>query len=112
MLKKSGNTKELKKLKKFFVPFVILFVIVLSILTFKIFFLDKRECITDSDCVKQRTTCCSCSMGGKEMCMSKKNASYWRETLVEECKDIGMCIALYNCEETGCLCQSGKCVEE
>ena len=68
------------------------------------------ECLSNRDCVKQTTSCCGCSMGGNEICVSKQNASIIRSSL-EDCEDV-MCLAVYNCQETSCSCKEGKCVEE
>ena len=68
------------------------------------------ECFQDSDCVKQATSCCPCSMGGNEICVSKQNASIIQKSL-GACGDM-MCLAVYNCKETRCLCREGKCVEK
>jgi hypothetical protein len=71
--------------------------------------ISEKECETDSDCVKQRTTCCPCSMGGKEVCMSKKNASIF-ENKIKECGSGLICPALYACEpEKKCGCVDGRC---
>ncbi|MEK6848091.1 MAG: hypothetical protein AABX65_00475 [Nanoarchaeota archaeon] len=69
----------------------------------------EKECESDRDCVKQRTTCCPCSMGGKEACMSKKNASVF-ENKLKECGSGLICPALYACQpEKKCGCVEGKC---
>ncbi len=67
------------------------------------------ECLSDKDCVSQSITCCPCSMGGNEVCVSKKNATIIQENL-GNCSQV-MCLAVYNCKETSCLCKAGKCVE-
>ncbi len=91
---------------------VILFIIVTGIFIFfnssKTF--EKAECKSDGDCVLQRTTCCPCSMGGKEVCMAKTNVSAFAEE-IKNCPMDLICPALYSCpEKTTCACIGGKCV--
>ena len=83
-------------------------IVFLIILLFSIFGKSDKECEKDSDCVLQQTTCCSCSMGGQEVCMSKQNASDYQEKLNDCQKDI-LCAAVYNCKESKCSCVNGKC---
>ena len=73
---------------------------------------EKKECSKDSDCIKQRTGCCSCKMGGEEVCTSNKNITLWQEKIKNECKEDMICTAMYNCRDTKCLCREGKCAEE
>ncbi len=68
------------------------------------------ECLSDKDCVMQATSCCPCSMGGNEVCVSRENASIIQENL-GNCSGV-MCLAVYNCEETSCVCKIGRCVKE
>jgi len=71
-----------------------------------------ENCSSESDCVKVQTTCCSCSMGGEEKCMTKSMAEYYKEKLAEECGASGttLCPAVYNCEkDVLCKCTDGKC---
>ena len=115
------DIKKEEREKRFRKPhlgiFIVLFiaVIIFFILLYIFISYEKKpegvDCYSDADCIKQRTTCCSCSMGGTEVCMSEKNATYWREKLVEECNSHIICIALYNCKETSCTCREGKCGE-
>ena len=72
---------------------------------------NEKECYSDSDCIKQRTGCCSCKMGGEEVCISKKNLTFWQEKIAQEGKEDMICTAVYNCRETSCLCKEGKCAE-
>ena len=67
-------------------------------------------CIEDSDCVKIKTTCCPCSMGGEETCGSAKDAEFWRDKLAEECTSENIvCPAVYNCRIDSCVCVDGNC---
>ena len=68
-----------------------------------------KECQTDSDCIKVQTTCCSCNMGGKEMCVSKKEVGFYEKQL-ENCSKDSACIALYACDIKSCGCIEGRCV--
>jgi hypothetical protein len=72
---------------------------------------EKSGCKKDSDCIVQQVTCCPCSMGGKEECMSKTNASYWKEKLAEECEEDIVCPAVYRCMGIECKCIEGNCKE-
>ena len=38
-------------------------------------------CFSNEECVKQQVTCCPCSMGGKEECMTQKQAEAMKEKL-------------------------------
>ena len=103
--------REVKVDKKIFVLITILLIMTVVI----VFWIPKETeegvCRVDSDCVKQQVTCCGCSMGGREECMTKFEATIWKEKLARECKEDVMCIALYNCKDTECKCEGGKCVE-
>ena len=72
------------------------------------------ECRTDADCVKTQTTCCPCSSGGEEKCLSKLVAEEFQENLSLNCHPENelVCIALFNCKIEKCLCIDGKCIEE
>jgi hypothetical protein len=98
--------------RKLFAAIIILFIFIVF-LEFIIKIKEKQEiteCKVDSDCIKQQTTCCSCNMGGREECMDKKEAGVWKNKL-GECGEV-LCIALYNCKNTGCRCVGGNCTEE
>ena len=60
-------------------------------------------------CVLQQTTCCSCSMGGKQECMTADEAKIMQEKLAKECKKDMMCIAMFNCENITCVYKDEKC---
>lgn len=93
--------------------------ILLSILLFTMLLLiingqqgcQQAECFSDDDCVKVQTTCCSCNMGGQELCMSKVMASIYKQKLEQECpKDEPLiCPAVYNCQIEKCVCVRGVC---
>ena len=96
---------------------IIIFVLLVS-LYFVLFQLkikineEKKECNSNADCVKQRITCCPCSSGGEEVCMLKTNSSEWEKKLGEECGGDLICPAVYNCQETLCVCREGKCINQ
>lgn len=64
------------------------------------------ECKSNNDCVKVQTTCCSCSMGGEEVCAAKSQAE---NLTAKNCPAGLMCIAMYNCKIQSCFCNTGKC---
>ncbi len=66
------------------------------------------ECILDSDCIRQQTTCCPCNSGGGEVCLNKKDADYYAKRL-KSCPEDLNCIALYNCKVEKCVCINNKC---
>ena len=69
------------------------------------------ECSSDSECIKVRTTCCPCSMGGEEICVSSSEEQSYKEKLEEECTNENIaCVALYNCKIESCGCVEGRCV--
>jgi len=65
----------------------------------------------NATCVKQQTTCCSCSMGGKEECVTKEEAVEIQEKLRRECKKGIVCIARYACEDFVCEYKNNSCVK-
>lgn len=69
-----------------------------------------KFCELDSECVKVQTTCCPCSMGGEEDCVSYEKAKEIEKEL-EGCDDT-FCIALYNCQDFRCGCEEGLCVKK
>jgi len=64
------------------------------------------ECKSDKDCAKVQTSCCSCSMGGDEICAPLSNSA---ELKAKDCSADLMCIAMYNCNIKSCACIKGKC---
>lgn len=66
------------------------------------------ECTVDEDCVKVQTTCCSCSMGGNEVCVPKDKAEEYRMN-ESECPKNNICVAMYNCNKNTCICEEGNC---
>lgn len=89
--------------------YLAIFVVLLISSLLIVFSVEESECKVDSDCVKVQTTCCSCNMGGEEMCVPIENVSYYEEKL-EECGEGLFCAAVYNCEIESCGCVKGKCV--
>ncbi|MFW5794149.1 MAG: DUF5667 domain-containing protein [Bacillota bacterium] len=67
-----------------------------------------NECSKDSDCVRVQTTCCPCSSGGKEVCVPKSEKEK-HEVNQSKCSKNQICIAMYNCNENPCSCESGNC---
>jgi hypothetical protein len=64
------------------------------------------ECRSDRDCAKVQTSCCSCNMGGNEVCAPLSKSE---ELKAEDCPADLMCIAMYNCKIKSCACIKGKC---
>ncbi|MBS3090429.1 hypothetical protein J4433_01525 [Candidatus Pacearchaeota archaeon] len=84
-------------------------VVVLAVFSNRTFNQNKSgsaECVTDADCVKVQTTCCSCAMGGKEVCAGKIQAE---NLTAKNCPSDLMCIAMYACQIKSCSCVQGKC---
>lgn len=73
--------------------------------------IDEQECSIDSDCVQIETTCCPCSNGGKQECVSDSKAKEYEEKL-KNCPENPRCLSVYNCKMTGCICKGNKCVNE
>ncbi len=92
----------------------LLLIIILLLVGFFAYFYfsedDLAECNNDSDCIKVQTTCCPCSMGGEEECVSEEEALEISKEL-EDCDD-SFCAAVYNCKEFDCICLDGECVKE
>jgi len=103
-----------KKIRLNYNKKILVFIVLLVIFIFGLAILIPKQqegCKSDSDCVKQQVTCCSCNMGGEERCMAKQEAKEWQDKLARECKEERLCIALYNCKDTICKCSNGECVE-
>jgi hypothetical protein len=66
-------------------------------------------CVTDNDCVKVQTTCCPCSMGGKEKCIASSEKENYQNVL-KECSENLICPAIYGCQIESCSCLEGVCV--
>jgi len=62
-------------------------------------------------CVNQQTTCCPCSMGGKEECMIKEEAIRMQGKLERECGKGIVCVAMYACEDFVCEYKNNTCVK-
>ena len=116
MKKRKGRKRGKRKIKIKHNKTIFVAIIILAIITIGLFYIiqqredDTGECRVNADCVKQRTSCCGCTMGGEDVCMSKTNASYWQNKLAGQCNNV-MCAAVYNCRDTDCVCQNNKCVE-
>ena len=67
------------------------------------------ECFSDNDCLRVQTSCCSCNMGGEEVCVVKEKANLYQINQ-NECSPDLICTASYNCKEESCGCTNGKCV--
>ena len=61
------------------------------------------------ECVKVRTTCCPCNMGGKEKCVLASEVEKY-EVSLSECPEDLVCLAVYGCEIESCEYVDGKCV--
>ncbi|MCK5320984.1 hypothetical protein KAJ38_00215 [Candidatus Pacearchaeota archaeon] len=61
------------------------------------------------ECVKVRTTCCPCNMGGKEKCVLASEVKEY-EVNLSECPEDLVCLAVYSCEIESCGYIDGKCV--
>ncbi|MFH0831856.1 MAG: hypothetical protein V1886_03255 [archaeon] len=94
---------------------IMLFAIVIALLALALsaFFLINNskdsapaECRSDDDCIKVQTTCCPCSMGGKEVCAGKIQAE---NLTAKNCPADLMCIAMYACQIKSCACIQGNC---
>jgi hypothetical protein len=70
------------------------------------------QCTSDSDCVKMKTSCCSCNMGGSEKCVAKNSEDEKNYlSILDKCpasKDL-FCAAVYRCEISSCKCNNGQC---
>ena len=66
------------------------------------------ECHDDRDCIKVQTTCCSCSQGGDELCVSKDVAADYKIDM-DTCPDDLVCTQVDNCGLGHCLCVRGSC---
>ncbi|MEM4702880.1 MAG: hypothetical protein QXP53_00095 [Candidatus Pacearchaeota archaeon] len=69
---------------------------------------DIRECIVDTDCMKIQTSCCPCSQGGSEDCISIAARPIY-ESLMKDCPKDPVCIQQYNCHIIKCICQNSTC---
>ena len=66
------------------------------------------ECVSDRDCIKVESTCCSCNMGGEEICINKNKEQEYIDNL-KDCGDRVFCTAVYNCNLNQCKCVNNKC---
>lgn len=90
------------------IALIVLFT-VFSMLTFKKISLNPPStCQKDSDCVKVKTSCCSCSSGGEEICATKSEAKNYQDKL-KNCSSDNFCVQVYNCNIMNCVCGEGKC---
>lgn len=68
-----------------------------------------NSCSSDADCMKISSTCCPCNDGGKDVCVSRENATIIKNNL-EKCDTANLiCAAIYNCNSNQCSCIEGKC---
>jgi hypothetical protein len=67
-----------------------------------------NTCTSDSDCVKQQISCCSCTMGGVEECMTNAKAAE-KQAELAKCQKGLVCIAMYACQDFTCGCNKGTC---
>lgn len=65
-----------------------------------------KECEKDSDCIKVKTGCCSCNMGGEEKCVPVSEQDKY---VAKKCDLRTMCIAMYACNIESCACIDNKC---
>ncbi len=70
---------------------------------------DARECISNTDCIKVQTSCCSCNIGGPEQCISIAAKPLY-DSLIEGCPKNPICTETNNCNIQNCTCQENKCV--
>jgi len=100
--------------RSLFLIIIILFIIVvISVVIIRNQNIESEEdCVIDSDCIKQQVTCCPCSSGGEEKCLSKKESKLEQEKLAKECEENVICPAVYNCKETKCECEDKECIEK
>ena len=63
------------------------------------------------ECFKVQTTCCPCSMGGKETCVSEEELPSIQEEL-KDCPPNLICPTVYTCTITSCNYIDGECVAE
>jgi len=106
--KKDVKKIKLQHNKKLFWLIIVLMIILICLVLYIKSEKQKaeKECIKNEDCVKVQTTCCSCNMGGEEMCASRKNASEYIPNCPTENR---LCSAMYNCKIDSCKCEEGKC---
>ncbi len=91
---------------------LILGVIIIGILLVVGFFWFVDEWNSGEDkgeCVKVKTTCCPCNMGGKEKCVLVSEAERYKNNL-SECSEGLICAAVYNCKIESCEYVEGECV--
>jgi hypothetical protein len=115
MPKKRMKLKYNKKFL-FIIPLLVMLTVVFAVVMLRLWEEDggaEKACKVDVDCVKQQVTCCPCSMGGRQECMSKSKAKEIQEQLGRECREDIICPAVYRCvEEAKCRCIEGKCMEK
>jgi hypothetical protein len=62
------------------------------------------------ECIKVRTSCCPCNMGGSEKCVLASEVEGYEENL-SECSENVVCAGVYACEIESCEYVDGGCVE-
>lgn len=61
------------------------------------------------ECVKVRTSCCGCEMGGSEECVLASEVGEYEDDL-SDCPPDLICAAVYNCEIETCEYVDGECI--
>lgn len=117
IIRKKGDRIRVQHNKPLF--FIIIFLIILLIILIYFivqgdgkktyYFSDNNKCLTDEECVKVQTTCCSCNMGGKEECVLSSESEKYSEKL-KQCQEDVLCAAFENCKIKSCKCVEGECV--
>jgi len=89
---------------------VIVILVAVALLVYPSIKKTDSSCSQDGDCVKMTTSCCPCSSGGEEVCLTKGEASALNKKL-EVCDRTKMlCAQVFNCKINSCSCVDGKCV--
>ncbi|MEA3248323.1 MAG: hypothetical protein U9Q73_01315 [Nanoarchaeota archaeon] len=70
---------------------------------------EEEENEIGGECVKVRTTCCHCNMGGVEKCVLESEVEEYEANL-SECSKNPVCTALYACQIESCEYFDGECV--
>ncbi len=86
-------------------------IVIMGILVVAGFFWFVEEYNSEEEikCVKIRTTCCPCNMGGVEKCVLENETEKY-EINLSECPEDKVCMAMFNCQIESCEYVDGKCV--
>jgi len=68
-----------------------------------------KYCETPDDCVEVKASCCGCSVGGENTCITSIKQEAWEADLGRQCSNV-MCIQVYNCVPSDCQCINNTCV--